>query len=112
VELAQELNLPVIVGTEMNSPGQKFIDSFDTKELSSLVPVFLKGAYIVYAHSVLQRYCGLGYTSIWTAQNFTDVEKKNIFFEKLGRLLNPEHENRCSDFNNDTLPKQILTEFE
>ncbi len=112
MELAQELNLPVIVGTEMNSPGQKFVNSFDTKELSPLVPVFLKGAYIVYAHSVLQRYCGLGYTSIWAAQNFPDVEKKNNFFEKLGRLLEPECENRCSDFNNDTSLQQILNEFE
>ena len=112
VELAQELHLPVIVGTEMNSPGQKFVDSFNTKELSLLVPVFLKGAHIIYAHSVLQRYCGLGYTSIWAEQNFNNVEKKNNFFEKLGLLLEPEYEERCCDFNNDTLPQQILTEFE
>ena len=112
VELAQELHLPAIVGTEMNSPGQKFVDSFDTKELSPLMPVFLKGAYIIYAHSVLQQYCGLGYTSIWAEQNFNNIEKKNTFFEKLGRLLEPEYENRCRDFNNDTLPQQILNEFE
>ena len=76
------------------------------------MPVFLKGAYIIYAHSVLQQYCGLGYTSIWAEQNFNNIEKKNTFFEKLGRLLEPEYENRCRDFNNDTLPQQILNEFE
>jgi len=37
VELAQKLHLPVVEGTEMNSPGQKFVDSFDTPELAPLV---------------------------------------------------------------------------
>ena len=61
VELAESRNLPIVVGTEMNSPGQKFVDSFETAELKPLVPVFLKGAHIIYAHSVLQQTCGLGY---------------------------------------------------
>ena len=52
VELAEKLHLPVVVGTEMNSPGQKFVDDFDSKELSPLVPIFLKGAEIVYAHEL------------------------------------------------------------
>jgi len=52
VEVAQKLHLPVVVGTEMNSPGQKFVDDFDSKELSPLVPIFLKGAEIVYAHEL------------------------------------------------------------
>jgi len=29
VELAERLHLPIVVGTEMNSPGQKFVDNFD-----------------------------------------------------------------------------------
>ena len=40
---------------------QKFVDDFGSEEFSPLVPVFLKGAHIVYAHSVLQRAGGLGY---------------------------------------------------
>src|SRR5690606_21938919 len=54
VETAEKLDLPIVVGTEMNAPGNKFVDSFETDELSALLPVFLKGAHIVYAHSVLQ----------------------------------------------------------
>jgi len=111
VEMAEKMNLPVLVGTEMNSPGQKFVDSFDTKELSPLVPIFLKGAHIVYAHSVMQQQCSLGYTSLWAKEKFKDTKERNEFFENLGRLLEPEYEDRCSDFNNDTLPQQILTEF-
>jgi hypothetical protein len=51
VELAQRRNLPIVVGTEMNSPGHKFVDTFDTAELKPLVPIFLKGAEAIYAHS-------------------------------------------------------------
>jgi hypothetical protein len=43
VELAKRRGLPVIVGTEMNSPGNKFVDSFDSAELKPLMPVFLEG---------------------------------------------------------------------
>ncbi|MCJ7778037.1 MAG: PHP domain-containing protein [Sedimentisphaerales bacterium] len=108
IELAEKLNLPVVVGTEMNSPGQKFVDSFDTEELSPLVPIFLKGAHIVYAHSVLQQKCGLGYTSEWAKKNFESVAEKNEFFRKLGSLLQPQQEDNLSDLSEDTTAQQIL----
>lgn len=108
IELAEKLNLPVVVGTEMNSPGQKFVDDFDSKELVPLVPVFLKGAYIVYAHSVLQQKCGLGYTSNWAENNFESVAEKNEFFEKFGSTLEPEQEDKLGDLSEDTTAQQIL----
>lgn len=110
-ELSEELNLPVIVGTEMNSPGQKFVDSFETRELSPLVWTFQKGAYIVYAHSVMQKQCGLGYTSSWAKNNFQDNIQKNEFFEKLGRLLEPQREDICVTFNDNSKSEQILNTF-
>ncbi len=108
VELAQKLHLPVVVGTEMNSPGQKFVDSFDSEELSPLVPVFLKGAHIVYAHSVLQQKCGLGYTSDWAKKNFESVAEKNEFFQMLGSTLEPEKEDKLSTLSEDVTAKEIL----
>ncbi len=108
VELAEKLNLPVVVGTEMNSPGQKFVDSFDTDELSPLVPVFLKGAHIVYAHSVLQQKCGLGYTSDWGKKNFQSAAEKNRFFQTLGSLLQPAGEDVLADLDENITPQQIL----
>ena len=69
VELAEKHHFPIIVGTEMNAPGNKFVDSFGTAELKPLAPVFLKGAHIVYAHSVLQRQSGLGYLSAWAEED-------------------------------------------
>ena len=90
--LAEKHYFPIIVGTEMNAPGNKFVDSFGTAELEPLAPVFLRGAHIVYAHSVLQRECGLGYLSAWAGETFTTLAAKNEFFEKLGRGLHPGEE--------------------
>ena len=92
VALAEKHHFPVIVGTEMNAPGNKFVDAFATTELQPLVPVFLKGAHIAYAHSVLQRHQGRGYLSDWAQQKFAFVADKNDYFEKLGRELTPDRE--------------------
>jgi hypothetical protein len=108
IEIAEKLHLPVVVGTEMNSPGQKFVDDFDTAELAPLVPVFLKGAHILYAHSVLQQKCSLGYTSEWAKKNFDSVAKKNEFFEELGRRLEPETEDDLVGLNEDATREAVL----
>jgi hypothetical protein len=111
VQLAEKLHLPVVEGTEMNSPGQKFVDDFASKELEPLVPVFLKGAHIVYAHSVLQRKCGLGYTSEWAKKNFENVAGKNKFFEELGNSLQPKQQDSLVDLSEDVTPKDILAKI-
>ena len=108
VELAQRLHLIVVVGTEMNSPGQKFVDDFSSRELSPLLGVFLKGAYIVYAHSVLQRRAGLGYTSDWAGANFKGRATKNEFFHEAGRLLLPADEDVLSDLDDNVTPQEII----
>lgn len=108
VEIAEKLNLPVVVGTEMNSPGQKFVDDFDTDELRPLVPVFLKGAHIVYAHSVLQQKCSAGYTSNWAKKNFKSVSEKNEFYRELGDSLWPAQEDKLGGITTDVTPSQIL----
>jgi len=108
VELAEKLHLPVVVGTEMNSPGQKFVDSFDSEELSPLAPIFLKGAHIVYAHSVLQQRCGLGYTSEWAKKNFKSAAEKNEFFRALGTRLEPKREDELSRLDEAVSPEEIL----
>ncbi len=108
VARAEKHGFPVIVGTEMNAPGNKFVDSFETAELKPLVPVFLKGAHIVYAHSVLQRESGLGYLSGWAAKNFPTVSAKNGFFERLGRALQPGQEERLLGLPPDVTPEAIF----
>ena len=85
------------------------VDSFETAELAPLVPVFLKGAHIVYAHSVLQRQSGLGYLSSWAKKTFPTVAARNAFFEKLGCELKPERENRLRGLTSETTQANILS---
>jgi len=112
VALAEELHLPVVVGTEMNSPGQKLVDAFDSEELTPLARVFLKGAHIVYAHAALQRGSGLGYTSEWARQSFADVAERNHFFETLGRALRPAQEAKLNGLPEDVRPEAVLARAE
>ena len=111
VALAQKYDFPVIAGTEMNSPGHKFVDSFATAELRPLAAVFLRGAHIVYAHSVLQRQSGLGYLSSWAGRSFATTAAKNEFFEKLGSELQPATEDRLRNLPANAAPEQILAEI-
>ncbi len=108
VEVAQRRHLVIVEGTEMNSPGQKFVDDFNTAELAPLLPVFLKSAYIIYAHSVLQSRCRLGYTSAWADQHFGTAERKNAFFEEVGATLKPGQEDTLAGLNSKTSPDAIL----
>jgi hypothetical protein len=112
VALAEKHYFPIIVGTEMNSPGNKFVDSFETAELKPLLPVFLRGAHIFYAHSVLQRQSGLGYLSPWAAKAFPALPAKNDFFERLGRALEPAKENQLRGLTGTVAPGHILASIQ
>jgi hypothetical protein len=111
VALAEKHGFPVVVGTEMNAPGNKFVDDFKTAELKPLASIFLKGAHIVYAHSVLQRGSGLGYLSDWAKKNFKSVSDKNSFFEKLGQKLQPAVENKLEKLSANVKPDEILAKI-
>ncbi len=58
VEAARKRNLPVIAGTEMNSPGQKFVDDFDSPALAPLRETFADGARFVRDHTIKQQVAG------------------------------------------------------
>ena len=108
VALAEEKGLPVVAGTEMNSPGSKLVDDFESAELKPVVPAFLRGAHIVYAHTVLQEKGGMGYLSEWAEGSFKDVFEKNILFEKLGRAIDPLREDHLGEADSAMSPDQVL----
>jgi hypothetical protein len=108
VALAEKHHFPIIVGTEMNAPGNKFVDDFNSAELKPLLPIFSKGAHIVYAHSVLQRETGLGYLSDWAKRSFANAAGRNDFFEKLGRDLQPAKEDRLRGLPSGVTPADIF----
>ena len=89
VELAQKLDLPLNIGTEMNSYGQKLVDGFETPELTPVRDAFIDGAYFIYGHTVAQRHLGKGYQSDWAKSHFPTRRERNAFYSKLGRQVEP-----------------------
>jgi hypothetical protein len=89
VELAQKLDLPLNIGTEMNSYGQKLVDDLDAPELAPVRGVFIEGAYFIYGHTVAQRFLEAGYQSGWARTNLPTRRERNRFYAELGRLVEP-----------------------
>ncbi len=89
VELAQKLDLPINVGTEMNSFGNKLVDDFDAPELAPVRQAFLDGAYFIYGHTMLQRALGLGYQSDWAKSHLPSRAARNDFYIRAGYLIPP-----------------------
>ena len=108
VGMAQDRQFPIIVGTEMNAPGNKFVDSFQTAELAPLLPIFLRGAHIVYAHSRPAGPGGAGLLDPWAGKTFESAASKNDFFERLGQELTPETEGRLEGLTAAATPDQVL----
>jgi hypothetical protein len=89
VELAQELDLPLNVGTEMNKYGLKLVDDFDASELAPVREAFIDGALFAYGHTAAQRALGIGYQSEWAEQELPDRADRNRFYVALGERLPP-----------------------
>lgn len=89
VKIAQAFDLPLHIGTEMNSHGQRKMDNLDSPELIKLQQVFMDGAYFIYGHVSLQRILGIGYQSEWAASWLPIRAEKNSFFTKVGYSIPP-----------------------
>ena len=85
VERADRRSLPIGVGTEMNAPGLKFVDSFEAPELIPVVASFLRGSDILAGHTSAVLAGEDGYTSERTAARFRTVEARNEHFLRRGR---------------------------
>ena len=77
--------MPVIIGTELNPPGGKWVDDFDAPELKPYLDDFRRGALILFGHTVEQANAGRGYCSPWALETFTSTKEKNAYFEKVGQ---------------------------
>ena len=89
VRLAQERDLPLNVGTEMNKYGLKLVDDFDAPELAPVRQAFLDGALFIYGHTVAQRALGIGYQSAWARDHLATRRERNDFYTQLGRCVPP-----------------------
>ena len=108
VEKAQARDLPIVVGTEMNAYGQRFVDAFDSPELQPVTPAFLEGGYIVYAHTLLQKAAGMGYLSDWARSRFRSTRAKNAFFATLGETIHPQDTAPLAELHSEMAPEQVL----
>jgi hypothetical protein len=89
VELAQQMDLPINVGTEMNSFGQKLVDDFDAPELEPVRQAFLDGADFIFGHTSMQRALGMGAQSDWARTAFPGLKQRNQFYQQVGQRLLP-----------------------
>ncbi|MEJ5312009.1 MAG: hypothetical protein WHX52_19765 [Anaerolineae bacterium] len=89
VDLAQHLDLPLNVGTEMNAPGNRLVDDFSAPELAPVREAFMDGAAFIYGHTVMQRALGLGYSSEWAQAHFPTRKARNVFYTQVGKHILP-----------------------
>jgi hypothetical protein len=104
----RERDLPIIVGTEMNAYGQRFVDDFDSPELKPLVSAFRAGADIVYAHTRLQAQAGMGLLSEWAAKAFHSARDRNDWYAEFGRRLPPEDAFALTEVHGGLTPDEVL----
>lgn len=109
--VAADLDLPVMVGTEMNSFGQKMVDDFNAFELHPLKDDFIKGAYFIFGHTQMQKRWKMGYQSPWAQKYFNNRKSKNEFYKSSGQLIAPDGQVTANidDINNEMTPEQVLT---
>ena len=110
VRLAEQLSLPVNVGTEMNTFGQRLIDDFNAPELAPVRKSFLDGAHFIYGHTSLQRALGLGYQSDWAQEHLAARRERVDFYTQVGYHLQPGKASldRIRGFNPSMTPTEIL----
>jgi hypothetical protein len=89
VEKNHALDLPLNIGTEMNSPGNKLMDDFDVPEIDKHREIFLDGAYFIYGHTVMQQRLGMGYQSGWARQAMGARREANAFYTAIGKAVEP-----------------------
>jgi len=91
VRIAAGMEMPLNVGTELNAPGQPFIDDFDAEPTRPLWPHFIRGANIVVGQARLLRWADFSYCGSEAVAEFgSDIRGKNNFFMQVGTLPPPD----------------------
>jgi len=107
-EKARARDLFLVAGTEMNSPGNKFVDDFATSELKPLLPEFVRGANIVHGHTMMARARGMGYVSEWSKAAFQNRGERNNFYETVGLVVEPARSDAFEEVDATLSPGQVL----
>jgi len=87
VRAAEQLEMPINIGTEMNKEGQPFVDDTECEALRPYHEAFLRGARIMVGQSLLARYAGFSYAGSAARAEFAqDIRRKNRLFDTVGSL--------------------------
>jgi hypothetical protein len=110
VGICRDLDLPINVGTEMNSPGNKLVDDFGVPEMVPVRDAMIEGAFFIYGHTVMQQALGLGYQSAWAQGHMPGRKERNTFYTAVGRAVQPGAAGKAClrDLPADVEPDQIL----
>ena len=111
VGAARELAMPILVGTEMNKSGTRFVDDFAGDALAPHLDEFRRGAHIAWGHTLLKMTAGVGYVGPWAERHFAGRPgEKNLFFERIGRAdyPGPEPRRECAGLGRGGQPEEFL----
>jgi hypothetical protein len=86
VRVAEAMGLPINVGTELNKPGQRFVDDFEAEAMLPLWPCFRRGAQVMVGHTRLLRYARFSYVGKEAAAEFPERTQRSAFFAAVGAL--------------------------
>jgi len=113
VALANDLDLPLNIGTEMNSSGQPMLDDFDALELQPVRKSFMDGAYFMYGHTSMQRALGLGYQSEWAKAQLPSRRERNQFYTQMGYKIPPGNQgmNKLRSIDPNQTPDRFIQLF-
>jgi hypothetical protein len=90
VGAAERLEMPILVGTEMNAEGQKFVDTFDAPAMEPHRQAFLDGAHFAWGHTLLKTTAAVGAVDEWARAQFGgDAAGRNAFFRRAGAAPYP-----------------------
>ncbi|MBR4518343.1 MAG: hypothetical protein IKO65_05005, partial [Victivallales bacterium] len=89
IAAAQALDLPIIVGTECNKPGQRKVDDFKAPALAPHLDTFTFGANVLFGHTRLLRYADYSYSDAQAKADFPTRKARNDFFAAVGALPPP-----------------------
>lgn len=87
LDTARKMQMPVMIGTEMNKMGQPLFDDLTNVYLKPFAQDFISGANIIVGHHILARFADFAYVSGKAEQIFgKNIAKKNLFFNLVGAL--------------------------
>jgi hypothetical protein len=92
IAAAKSFDMPINVGTELNKPGQRFVDDFSSEALKPYHQDFLEGAQVMVGHTRLLRWADYSYIDQVAEEDYPMRSARNEFFASVGALPGPDAE--------------------